>query len=40
MKDYQTLIGAMFIAAAILVSGVLISSSITGLAPSILGLPA
>ena len=28
MKDYQTLIGAMFIAAAILVSGVLISNSI------------
>ena len=28
MKDYQNLIGAMFIAAAILVSGVLISSSI------------
>ena len=28
MKDYQPLIGAMFIAAAILVSGVLISNSI------------
>lgn len=28
MKEYQTLIGAMFIAAAILVSGVLISNAI------------
>ncbi len=38
MKDYQTLIGAMFIAAAILVAGVLISSAISGVAPALFGL--
>ena len=37
MKDYQTLIGAMFIAAAILVSGVLISNSIESAGADIRG---
>ena len=37
MKDYQNLIGAMFIAAAILVSGVLISSSIQEAGSDIVG---
>ncbi len=38
MKDYQTLIGAMFIAAAILVAGVLISSSIQSAGTDIRGI--
>ncbi len=38
MKDYQILIGAMFIAAAILVAGVLISGALSGMAPAMLGL--
>ena len=31
MKEYQTLIGAMFIAAAIVVAGVLIAGTIAGI---------
>ena len=31
MKEYQTLIGAMFIAAAIVVAGVLIAGAIAGI---------
>ena len=38
MKEYQTLIGAMFIAAAILVAGVLISSSISSAGADIAGI--
>ena len=38
MKDYQILIGAMFIAAAFLVAGVLISGALSGMAPAMLGL--
>ena len=38
MKDYQILIGAMFIAAAILVAGVLIPGARSGMAPAMHGL--
>ncbi len=37
MKDYQTLIGAMFIAAAILAAGVLIAGAIAGMPLAIPG---
>lgn len=38
MKDYQTLIGAMFIAAAILVAGVLVAGAISGIPLAMPGL--
>ncbi len=31
MREYQTLIGAMFIAAAILVAGILVAGAISGI---------
>lgn len=38
MKEYQTLIGAMFIAAAIVVAGVLIAGAIAGIPLAMPGL--
>lgn len=38
MKDYQTLIGAMFIAAAILAAGVLVAGAISGIPLAMPGL--
>ena len=35
MREYQTLIGAMFIAAAILVAGILVAGAISGIPLSI-----
>ena len=38
MKEYQTLIGAMFIAAAIVVAGVLVAGAIAGIPLAMPGL--